>query len=276
MAGACLPSTHPSGWIRTPPTERDSVHTAERELPEWRGWSLFPFFPLRGWILEDGPNWATYLRDPQGFIFFKPGLGWLGFWDPRVVSQWFSFFFLLFFFFPPPLLYLFIYIFFWLANSKGWLAERLVTTSWGYSWSLNYMWCSSSPYLLCRSPSFPIVCILSNQHYIPPHELYDARQFSSSLAGWDSADCAKWIHGWSLAARASPGRRIEIKSGPGGRNMDHRQSPPYLRSRATVDLINKLQSSKNKQGQIGLALPLLLLLLLLFLSLSGNDRANRG
>ena len=57
-------------------------------------------------------DWAFEIlgSSVSGFLFFSP-----------------------LFFFPPPLLYLFIYIFFWLANSKGWLAERLVTTSWGYS-----------------------------------------------------------------------------------------------------------------------------------------------
>lgn len=45
----------------------------------------------------------------------------------------FLFFFSSFFFSTALAVFIYLFIFFWLANSKGWLAERLVTTSWGYS-----------------------------------------------------------------------------------------------------------------------------------------------
>lgn len=58
----------PKGIVCTP--RRESCRSGE-------GWSLFP--PSFAGMLEDGAelsyNTYSYLRDPQGFVFFKPGLG---------------------------------------------------------------------------------------------------------------------------------------------------------------------------------------------------------
>ena len=96
------------------------MHTAERELPEWRGWCLFPFsfagMDVGGWD-------RTELRTSEIRKDLSSSNQVLVDWALRssgrqsVVSFFSSFFF---------------FFFFWLAYGKGWLVERLVTTSWGY------------------------------------------------------------------------------------------------------------------------------------------------